>query len=302
MQIEFTKLKSLVSESSYKINGASTEKALADYLSKDFINSENYWKLFIVPATVRICQPSFQEDITAVRQGVAQELRDIGSYHYSIFLNLINAQMQATSFELFYFYLGVTCDLVEEFLQKVYFLILDCTSNISPILEKLSKAEFLQIAEEWYEKNYSELHEHYFSKGKANPIKIPNRKYILDEYFKEFSAWKNYKKISQEIRSYRNIITHHHKLAFLQDINRNLYVPTKDNLHKYKRWVEVENVSGGSEIPSDFILIQTQISSNLSQIKETLQALWERPIQDLTNLLYINRNQKLLSKYNLVIE
>jgi len=90
MQIELTKLQGLVSKSGYKINGASTEKIYADYLSKDFPNSELYWKLLIVPATNRILTDNSQDDITAVRHGVSQELRDIGSYHYSIFLNLVN--------------------------------------------------------------------------------------------------------------------------------------------------------------------------------------------------------------------
>ena len=308
MQIELTKLQGLVSKSGYKINGASTEKIYADYLSKDFPNSELYWKLLIVPATNRILTDNSQDDITAVRHGVSQELRDIGSYHYSIFLNLVNAHKtlenrQLSSFEQFYFYLGVTCDLVEEFLQRVYFLILDCNSLKSQIIDELTKYEFLQYAEKWYDKNYSTLHEHYFSKGKPNPIRIPNRKYVLDEYFGKYEPWNNYKTVSQRIRSYRNIITHHHKLAFLQDENGNLYIPKHDSLPKYKRWVDVEKVSQESTlIPPEFILITSQISEDLGQIKAALQNLWEKPIRDLTDLLYKSRNQKLLAKYNLVLE
>lgn len=82
MRIDFTILQKLVNQSGYKINGASTEKFLADYLAQDFPNSEKYWKLFIVPGTVRIDTEQNHSDQTAVRIGVAQELRDIGSYHF----------------------------------------------------------------------------------------------------------------------------------------------------------------------------------------------------------------------------
>lgn len=301
MKIDLTTLKNFIDQSGYKINGASTEKALSDYLSKDFPNSEKYWKFFIVPATVRIDNLGAHSDHTAVRDGVSQELRDIGSYHYSIFLNLINAERNSPSFEQFYFYLGITCDLVEEFLQKVYLLILDCTDKDSQILKKLTKEGFLQLAEQWYTKNYETLFENYYSKGKANPIRIPNRKYILDEYFENTTDWLTYKNISEEIRNYRNIISHHHKLAFLQDDSGRLYIPKRNSLHKYKRWIEVEKVSGATSIPDDFIPIDVQITNNLIQIKSALQSLWEKPIADLYKLVYVDRNRKILHKYNLSI-
>lgn len=157
----------------------------------------------------------------------------------------------------------------------------------------------MKIAAHWYEKNYQTLFENYFSKGKANPIRIPNRKYLLDEYFKEFPAWLMYKNVSEEIRNYRNVISHHHKLAFLQDEMGNLYIPKRNVISRYKRWIDVENVSGKSKIPDDFILIKLQIENSLAQIKSTLQSLWEKPIHDLNKLLYIDRNSKILSKYNL---
>lgn len=306
MQIEFENLKIIIADSSYLRNGAITEQVYSSYLSQHFPNSEFFWKSFIVPATNRIFYPSNpDEDNTNVRLGVAQEIRDIGSFHYSIFINLVYAykaieNKQVTSFDYFYIHLGITCDLIEEFLLKLYFLILDCTKIESTILTQLTKEEFLKIAENWYDLNYSTLFEQYYKKGKPNPIKIPPRKFLLDEYFEQFLPWKNYKTVSNEIKQYRNTIVHHHKLAFPRDASGLLYVPKKNKLSKYKRWVDVENVTkGATEINSDFILQDTQMRNHIVEFQMALDQLWEKPIKDLTELLFLKQNKALLTKYNL---
>lgn len=307
MEIEYNILRDLISKSSYFINGASTEKDYSKYLAGKFSNSENYWRLFIVPATVRVEPNNLITDITEVRDGVSQELKDIGSYHYSIFINLVNAEKVLESnifpyFEQFYFYLGIVCDLAEEFLQRVYFLIKHSLSQKIATIELLDKETFLRLAEDWYDKNYSTLHTQYFSKGKMNPIRIPNRKYILDEYFLDSEAWRNYKTTSQQIRAYRNIIAHHHKLAFLQDENGILYIPISQKLSQYKRWSEVQKITKEKQfIPNDFVPMRTQVHVDLESVKTSLHNLWDKPIQDLYDLLYVQRNSALLKLYNLSI-
>ncbi|MEO8173297.1 MAG: hypothetical protein ABI581_09450 [Sediminibacterium sp.] len=306
MQIEFEHFKTVIAGISYKKHGAITEREYEKYLTQHFSNSEKFWKFFITPATFRIPTPDYAgQDIASVRDGVAQEIRDIGSFHYSIFLNIVYAHQileakPLSTFEYFYIHLGITCDLIEEFLQRVYFLILDCKGETSPTAQNLSKAEFTNICSDWYDKNYNVLFEHYFSKGKRYPIEVPGRKHILNDYFEKSIFWKSYSKISNEIKTYRNTIVHHHKLAFPLDNKGNLYVPKYNKISKYKKWVEVEAATKDQiAIQNDFIQQSILMNDHLISFKSILQNLWENPIKDFHQLLYEEKNEKLLHKYNL---
>ncbi|MEP6949812.1 MAG: hypothetical protein ABI863_11080 [Ginsengibacter sp.] len=78
MQIELEKLQKIITESSYKLNGAVTEREFEKYLSPEFPNSETFWKRFIIPWTNRICsglEPA--QEFTSPRDGVSQDLREI---------------------------------------------------------------------------------------------------------------------------------------------------------------------------------------------------------------------------------
>ncbi|MEP6949813.1 MAG: hypothetical protein ABI863_11085 [Ginsengibacter sp.] len=87
--------------------------------------------------------------------------------------------------------------------MKLYFIILECKEVNSKILNELAREDFIEIGGKWYDKNYATLYEHYLKKGKNPPIKIPNRKYVLDEYFKSYEPWAIYKNFSRMIREYR---------------------------------------------------------------------------------------------------
>jgi hypothetical protein len=169
MKIDFDKLVDIVNNTSYTNSGASTESAFGHYLQNDFPNSELFWRKFIVPTTNRLYGNKLD---TNNREGISEDLLDIGSFHYTIFDHLFRAE-QSFVFENFYVRLGSICDLVEEFLLLVYKIKLECTKGQTKIGQSLTRNEFLEIAGTWYDQNYSNFYELYFKNGKHIPIRIP---------------------------------------------------------------------------------------------------------------------------------
>ena len=129
MKIEFEKLVDIVNNTSYENSGASTEIAFGRYLQNDFPNSELYWRKFIVPTTNRLFGNKLD---TNNRDGISEDLLDIGSFHYTIFDHLFRAE-ESLVFENFYVRLGSICDLVEEFLLLIYKMKLECTNKQSKV-------------------------------------------------------------------------------------------------------------------------------------------------------------------------
>jgi hypothetical protein len=232
------------------------------------------------------------------REGISEDLLDIGSFHYTIFWRLIEAHTNLT-FENFYPKLGTICDLVEEFLKIVYFIKMICSGNELSLGKKYTKAEFLEISGKWYDDNYEELYNHYWQFGRHKSIDLPGRKYVLDEYFLNYESWKKYRKFSQGIKDYRNKIIHYYILARPSDGTK-WFLPKKDKIKKYSKWIDVQKaLQGATKIPDDFIEEHTQMQRDLLEMKQVLQALWEKPISDMNELLYIQKNELILKKFNL---
>jgi hypothetical protein len=308
MKIELEKLKKKIESCSYKSNGAQPEQEF-DYVVKElFPNSEIFWKKFIVPFTNRIDETITHESLAIhPRTEISKDLREIGSFHYSIFHNLVYAYLaferkHASHFENFYTHLGSVCDSVEEFLLKLYLLNLECNNIKSKILEKLPKNEFLQIASQWYDENYEKVYEHYLNNGKPPPLRIPMRTSVLEEYFGKSKDWKEYKKFSQKIREYRNVIVHNYQIAFIQDQHGTHHVPKKEKIRNYKRWNDVfTGAADPKKFHDDFIIREVQMIQDLQNMMLVLQELWKKPITDMDNLFLIGKNEILLSKYCLTL-
>jgi len=80
----------------------------------------------------------------------------------------------------------------------------------------------------------------------------------------------------------------------------NWYIPKKNKIRKYSKWTDVQRaLKGVDKIPNDFIEESTQMRNDLTEIKQVLQALWQKPINDMNELLYVQKNEILLKKYNL---
>jgi hypothetical protein len=290
----------------YKKNGDTYEINFGHTVVDVFSNSELYWQLFVIPMTNRI-DNSIVIDKIGARKSISIDIYELSRLNYSVFINLVFAKQcisnkQISFFENFYTHIGTVCDLAEEFVTQLYFIKLICEQRETEILQKLSKTEFLEIAEEWYDKYYSSAYEHYLSKGKTAPIKLISRANILDEYYSNALEWKEYSKFALQIRTYRNVVVHNPQIGG-HIIDGKMYVPKKGEISNYKKWYQIFAIDANSnKFKRDFIEREYQMVEDLRVLKEKLNNLWIKPIDDFNQLLYIDKNQTLLKKYDLHFE
>ncbi len=77
-------------------------------------------------------------------------------------------------------------------------------------------------------------------------------------------------------------------------------VPGKGKIQKYKRWSQIyEVLEEPIKLKRDFINDKELMISDLGNIQNLLNGLWEKPIEELEKLFYKEKNEKLLSKFNI---
>jgi len=305
-KIALSKIEHIISKTHFANDGDSYERLYWTFLKERFPNCETFWKYFVVPFTKRIeLETKDPNERIRPRNNISEDIKDIASFHYSMFLNLIFAydhlqNFRLSSFEDFYIHLGSACDLAEEFLLKTYLLILECTGQKSKILQELKKEDFLKLAEKWYNDNYSKIYENYLRKGKVVPIRLPNRGNVLDEYFKNSEDWKEYKRHTQKIREYRNIIVHDVQIGRIINVGGIPLVPKKEKIQKYKKLSCVFAVRQDiQKFKNDFINMKEQMILDIGRLEIILNKLWTKPIRDMKKLFFEDKNEILLKKYNI---
>lgn len=305
-KIAASKIQEVISKTYFANDGDLYEKVYWPFLKERFPNCEAFWRHLVVPNTKRI-QLDVKDPSERIlpREGVCEDITDIASVHYSMFLNLMWSydhlqNSQPSSFEDFCIHLASACDLAEEFLQDTYLLTLECTGEQSEVLEKLSKEQFLKLAAEWYDDNYSRVHKHYLKKAKARPIILPGRKDVLGEYFGGSEDWNQYRRYTQKIREYRNVIAHDVQIGRFATIGGVTLVPKKEKIQSYKRWSDVFAARrDGQKLRNDFINMTEQMILDIGKLEVILNKLWEKPLEDLKKLFFEDRNEILLTKYNI---
>jgi predicted DNA-binding protein YlxM (UPF0122 family) len=300
---DINSLKSITSNFSYKSNGDFHEIQSGHLITDLFPNSEIFWKSFITPLTNRV-DPSFtnHDDKIRTRLNISTDIVDLSIIHYSVFLNLVYASTclttkQLSYFENFYAHLGSVCDLAEEFVTSLYFVTLECEEKETEILQNLSKTKYLKLARDWYDKHYSNAFTHYLSKGKTAPFKILGRTNIIDEYFEGEKAWKDYFKLAQQLRTYRNVIVHNTQIGS-QITPQGIFVPKISRIGDYKKWHQVFDVKK-DKFEKDFIERDSQMTQDLNDLKVALNNLWLKPFQHFDRLMYSDLNPRLLKKYDI---
>lgn len=308
LKITSNSLKELTESFSYRTIGDINEITYGHFVVDKFNNSELFWKNFITPITKRVDSLVLNpNEKIRPRQNISLDLHELSSFHYSVFLNLVYAELCLTKkhfsfFENFYAHLGSVCDLAEEFLTQLYFITLECEEKETTILQKLSKIKFIDIAKEWYDQHYKSAYEHYLSKGKTAPMKLISRSNILDEYFNKSKQWKDYCKTALEIRTYRNVVVHNTQIASVTDSHSWLvYVPKRSKISNYKKWHQVFKVTQ-ERFPHDFIEREAQMRQDIDELKGKLQAIWEKPLQHFDKLLYLDKNKKLVAKFDIMFD
>lgn len=308
-KIASRKLRDMISKTYFANDGDSYERVYWTFLKERFPNCETFWRYFVVPSTKRI-EAEFSASNKRIhpREGISEDIIDITSFHYSMFMNLIYSyehlnkfESMLSSFEDFYIHLGSACDLAEEFLLKTYLLILECRGQRSEILQELKKEDFLKLAEKWYDDKYSKVYENYLKKGKPSPMKLPSRQNVLDEYFQDSADWKEYKSHTQKIREYRNVIVHDVQIGMITPIDAGgVLVPKKEKIQDYKKWSYVFAAKRDAEkLRDDFIDMKEQMILDIRTLEIILNKLWVKPINDLKKLFFDEKNETLLGKYNI---
>jgi hypothetical protein len=304
-EVSISEVKKITSKTSFCNDGDQYEQEWWPFFKERFPNCENFWRQFVVPSTNRIVQGS--TDRISHRSNVSDDIINITLFHYSMFMNLVYAynhllNFTLSSFDDFYTHIASACDLAEEFLLKVYLLVIECQNQKSNILQNLSKKDFLGLCDKWYDDKYPKVYENYLEKGKFASIKIPNRKNVLDEYFNDSKDWKKYKKFVQKIREYRNVIIHNVQIGRILIRGNVILVPKKEKIHDYRKLYSVfaakQNVK---KLKSDFINMKEQIILDIGTLEVILNKLWKKPIEDLKRL-FKDKNPILLGKYNIVPE
>lgn len=305
-KIALNTIEDIISKTHFANDGDIYERVYWTFFKERFPNCETFWRYFVVPFTKRIeIEIKDPNERIRPREGISEDIKDVASFHYSMFLNLIYSydhlqNFRLSSFEDFYTHLGSACDLAEEFLLKTYLLILECRCQKSVILQHLKKEDFLKLAEDWYDHNYLKVYENYLKKGKPPPIKLPSRQDILDEYFQGLENWKEYKRHTQKVREYRNIIVHDVQIGKIISLGGVPLVPKKEKIQDYKKWSYVFAVQQDiQKLKNDFINMKEQMILDIGSLEIILNNLWIKPISDLRKLFFDDKNKILLKKYNI---
>jgi hypothetical protein len=300
------RIKDTISRTHFANDGDRYERSYWTFFKERFPNCEDFWRYFVVPFTKRI-ELGVEDPNERIRprEGISEDIKDVASFHYSMFLNLTYSydhlkNFRLSSFEDCYTHLSSACDLAEEFLSRTYLLILECKGQKSEVLHELTKEDFLKLAEKWYDDNYPKVYEDYLKKGKPAPIRLPSRRNVLDEYFKDQEEWKRYKRHSQMIREYRNIIVHDTQIGRIISVGGIPLVPKKEKIQNYKKWSHVFAAQQDiGRLKSDFINMIEQMILDIGNLEVFLNSLWTEPINDLRKLFFDDKNRILLKKYNI---
>jgi len=286
-------------------DGDGNERTYWAAINEAFPNYELFWQRLVVPMTRRIELPRNSPARSERRKLVADDVWRVSYVNYSLFLHLAFASDHLalpleSSFGDFYTHLGSVCDLAEDFLLAVHLLVSECRNARVPVLQGLSREEFLGMAARWYEKEYPKAYAHYHKKGKGKPVHLPPRQLILDSYFSPQDAgWKAYARFSNQIRGYRNKVVHDVAMGTVLSGKFHL-VPRKEHVHDYTAMRSIQEAASDiKRLKRDFIVRAEQMSADLQTMQLVLNGLWEKPIGDLSTLFYEERNAVLLRKYNL---
>jgi hypothetical protein len=305
-KVSAKQIRAIILKSYFSNEGDVNERIYWPLLGQKFPNCELFWRLFVIPFTKRIeSEVTDPNERIREREGISPDVFGMGLTHYSMFLNLVYAQQhfrepKISSFEDCYVHLGSACDLAEAFLCKVYLITLECSGVVSQALRELAKADFLKFAEQWFDLNYSKAHHAFVVNQKPLVINLVNKVNLLDEYFRDDRYWGQYKSFTQLIRQYRNIIVHDTQIGRIINLNGIQLVPLKEKISTYK---VLSNLFLARNNPvaleKDFADMKHLMFSDIEEFEGLLNQLWTKPLNDLTNLFYKDKNELLWKKYNL---
>jgi hypothetical protein len=294
MQVNPKIIREFLKKAHFESHGDQFEQDFGHYLSEKFPNCERFWRVFIVPLTRRIYgyPDRIVRDIW-FKQPMPKELEDIVGAHYSIFLHLIYAHLHLeakmpSSLEDIYTHLSSTCDLVEKVIERWFLLLGRCQGGMAKDVLQDNREDFLKRMGKVYDKEYSAIYEHYFSKGKTYPLRPPMEDDLMKKYFgKSDRIRKKYKGHAKSIREFRNIIVHDVKIGRIIERNGKTLIPKPNVIQNYRSWRQVEAVADNEDILlKDFAEQYQQSREDLSILENLINTLWDKLINDFEEEFY----------------
>lgn len=307
MIIQIGQFLSLLDGATFADNGDGYEQRYGDKVIRTFPNSERFWKYFVIPFTTRIA--GYPKSLAAsfnIREGISSDLENIGNAHYSMFLNLVFANVHLelkmiSSMENIYTHLASACDLAEKTIARFYLLLLKCRGEQPELLHNLGRDEFLELAGKIYDEKYAMWQKIYFEEGKRTCVPIEVPVYLANEYFSKLGRkrWQTYKKYSDSIRRMRNIFVHDVRVGRIIMPDGSLWIPRSKHVGRYKSWSDIRQAARDPRRLADFNEQFLQAAEDIRGIETLLNNLWHRLILDFKREFCSKERAALRQLYNL---
>ena len=301
MKISKSELDRITKDSSWASQGDSIEKKRGYLINDTFPHLEEFWSSFVVPSTGRIHK---EADFIRQPKYIDPRMVIIGNHNYMVFRHLVKCHQLMQSrddfvVEDFYVHLVAVLDNFESLVGKLMILFSDFDDSYTPeFLTKLTKKQFIEQVEEFYDKSYATLYEYYKQKSSI-PFRlkhIKNRS-LLIQFFDE-SFLKEYINFSGGTRHMRNLI---HGICVGRGVlpDGDYLIPREKVLHKYKNdFRKVFEVLDKGDI-KDLVKASEQMKSDFEDIQKILNKLYE---QILTNLEHMQTERFYKKLYGLEME
>lgn len=300
LKLNQNELKRFLSPITFLVSGDDQEKQFSGLVIDHFPKCEEFWRVFVVPLTMRIEIPFGEmKDKIRFRDELEPQLMNIASAHYSMLMHLVYAQVHfdrkcvPSYLENIYTHLATACDLAESLLENWYLVLLECQGKQPVEFTKLTRNEFMERAGVWYDENFIHAYEYYHSKGKPYNMPVPIGKYLLKEYLGTNPMLKEYLSFSNNIRAFRNAVVHGVVQARIIDpVNKIVVIPKPEKISKYRSWRDIQNATSPDIIEKDFSEEDTQLQESIQSLEIRLNNLWSKLIQDFEGEFYsLERSQ-----------
>jgi len=282
----------------YANDGDYYEKSYWPLLKDRFPNCEDYWRHFVVPITRRMeANVTDQRKRALPREHVSEEILDLASLHYSMFMHLVCGydhvmSPRLSSFEDFYTHLAAACDLAEDFLLGAHLLAVECTGGKAGVPQLSKREDSQKLAED--------RNEALSGQTGATPAAPPGRYGVLDEYFGASEDWREYKFHSRKVREYRDAILRNIQIGRVIVAGDIVLVPRKEHIQEYRKWPSVFLAADDpNRLQNHFIDMKEQMILDTETLEVMLNKLWQRPISDMKRLFFDDKNAVILSKYQI---
>jgi hypothetical protein len=288
----------VIKKTYYANDGDYYEKSYWPLLKDRFPNCEDYWRHFVVPITRRMeANVTDQRKRTLTREHISEDIMDLASLHYSMFMHLVCGydhvmSPRLSSFEDFYTHLATACDLAEDFLLGSYLLAIECVGGRAGVSQLAKRENSLSLAEDRNEAPPG--------KTGLTPPSFTGRQGVLDEYFGESEDWKEYKFHARKVREYRDAILRNFQIGRVIIAGDIMLVPMKEHLQDYRKWPSVfAAAEDPNRLQRHFVDMKAQMIVDIETLQVMLNKLWERPISDMRRLLFDDKNAVVLLKYQI---